>query len=117
MHMPKKLRAKFANGVLTPLEEIDLEEGAVVTVSIDDEAELSLEERIVITRSAAGGWEGNGEYWEKMKEAIYDSRIAGSRDARLSTREWLKEVRRHREVSPTQVTSTQILEARDADRR
>ena len=29
------IRAKYANGVLTPLEPLDLEEGKEVTVSID----------------------------------------------------------------------------------
>ena len=43
--MPKKLRAKFANGVLVPLDELDLEEGAEITLSIDDAHQLSKEER------------------------------------------------------------------------
>ena len=134
--MPKKLRAKFADGVLTPLEDVNLPEGAVVTVSIDDEPQLSLEERLKILKSTAGAWEDNSEYWEEMKQVIYESRITGSRTAmqrlhrqeflqggqeqdaaRLSAREWLEEVRKHKEASPTRVTSSQILKARDADRR
>ena len=134
--MGKKLRAKFSNGVLTPLDSLDLEEGAEVTVSIDDEPELSLEERIEILKSTAGAWEKNSEYWDEMKQIIYESRITGSRTAlqrlytqellhggeeqdaaRLSAREWLEEVRKHKEASPTRVKLSQILEARDADRR
>ena len=115
--MAKKLRAKFANGVLKPLDKLDLEEGAEVTVSIDDEPELTAEERIEILKSVAGAWEGNSEYWERTKEMLYESRITSSRTARLSAREWLKEVRKHKAASPTRVTSSQILEARDADRR
>ena len=75
--MGKKLRAKFSNGVLTPLEKLDLEEGAEVTVSIDDEPELSLEERVEILRSTAGAWADNSEYWESFKEYIYEARSRG----------------------------------------
>ena len=117
LNMAKKLRAKFANGVLKPLDKLDLEEGAEVTVSIDDEPELTAEERIEILKSVAGAWEGNSEYWERTKEMLYESRITSSRTARLSAREWLKEVRKHKAASPTRVTSSQILEASDADRR
>ena len=34
--MIAKLRARYANGVLTPLEPLDLEEGREVMVSIED---------------------------------------------------------------------------------
>lgn len=33
--MPKTVNARFANGVLTPLETLDFEEGAVVVLSIE----------------------------------------------------------------------------------
>ncbi len=33
--MIRKVRARFANGVLTPLEPLDLEEGAEVVLSLD----------------------------------------------------------------------------------
>ena len=43
--MPASVRARYADGVLTPLEPLDLEEGAEVTVSIeeDDDVVLSVE--------------------------------------------------------------------------
>ena len=34
--MTARVRARYANGVLTPLEPLDLEEGDEVTVSIED---------------------------------------------------------------------------------
>lgn len=77
--MPKKLRAKVANGVLVPLDELDLEEGAEITLSIDDKPELSLEERIEKMKSAAGAWKGKHDP-EELKRMIYASRIAGSRE-------------------------------------
>ena len=104
----KKLRAKFSNGVLTPLEELDLEEGAEVTISIDDEAKLSLEERIEILKSTAGAWEGKRDP-EELKRKL--------RSPRLSTNEWLEKVRKRKEASQTRITADEILEARDADRK
>ena len=80
LDMGKKLRAKFSNGVLTPLDKLDLEEGAEVTVSIDDEPELSLEDRVEILRSTAGAWADNSEYWENFKEYIYEARSRGLND-------------------------------------
>lgn len=35
--MTATVKAKYANGVLTPLEPLDLEEGREVTVSIEEE--------------------------------------------------------------------------------
>ena len=38
--MTTTVKATYANGVLTPLEPLDLEEGEQVTVSIEDEPEV-----------------------------------------------------------------------------
>ena len=75
--MSRKIRAIFSNGKLTPLEPIDLKEGAEVTVSIDDKPQLSDEERLARFKVAAGGWEDNSEYWENFKEYIYEARSRG----------------------------------------
>ena len=75
--MGKKLRAKFTNGVLTPLEKLDLEEGAEVTVSIEDSP--SPEDTLRALKATAGAWEGNSEYWERTKQMLYEARRTGSR--------------------------------------
>ena len=105
--MAKKLRAKFSNGVLTPLDKLDLEEGAEVTVSIDDEPELSPEERIEGSKSAAGDRDDKHDK-EVIRRAL--------NSPRLSTNEWLEMVRKRRDASQTRITAAEILEARDADR-
>ena len=105
--MGKKLRAKFTNGVLTPLEKLDLEEGAEVTLSIEVEERLSKEERIERSKSAAGAWKGKRDP-EELKRKL--------RSPRLSTNEWLEKVRKRKEASQTRITADEILEARDADR-
>ena len=85
------VRAKYENGVLTPLDPLDLEEGSEVMVSVEsapadtirkesiDTHQQSFEERIKITQSAAGGWKGSGDP-EALKRMLYEARIAGSRE-------------------------------------
>ena len=77
--MIANVKARFSNGVLTPLEPLDLEEGDEVMVSIDSEPQRSYEERIRTTMSAAGGWEKDSEYWEQTKRMLYEARKTDSR--------------------------------------
>ena len=76
--MTRKIKAKVVNGMLTPLEPVDLKEGEEVTVSIDDKKELSVEERIESLMASAGGWEGLHDP-DEFKRMIYQARIDGSR--------------------------------------
>ena len=105
--MGRKIRARYSDGVLTPLVPLDLSEGDVVTLAIEVEERLSKEERIERSKSAAGAWKGKRDP-EELKRKL--------RSPRLSTNEWLEKVRKRREASPTRITAAEILEARDADR-
>ncbi len=111
--MAKKLRAKFSNGVLTPLDKLDLEEGTEVMLYIDSETNDESAFRVVPNRS--GFVDGIDESRLNTQELLHGGQEQDA--ARLSAREWLEEVRKHKEASLTRVTSSQILEARDADRR
>ena len=71
------VRAKYENGVLTPLDPLDLEEGAEVVVFV--EGAPAVESRLEALRSSAGGWKGSGDP-EALKRMIYEARIAGSRE-------------------------------------
>ena len=79
--MPKKInvRAVYKNGSLTPLGHVDIEDGDVVSLTIEVESKLSKEERIKKSQSAAGAWKGKHDP-EELKRMIYASRIAGSRE-------------------------------------
>ena len=77
--MIANVKARFSDGVLTPLEPLDLEEGEEVTVTIDTKPHLSEEERLRITMSAVGGWKEDSEYWERAKRMLYEARRTGSR--------------------------------------
>ncbi len=105
--MGRKIRARYSDGVLTPLVPLDLSEGDVVTLAIEVEERLSKEERIERSKSAAGAWRGKHDS-EELKRKL--------RSPRLSTNEWLEKVRKRKEASQTRITADEILEARDADR-
>ena len=55
----KHFRARYSKGVLEPLEAIDLEEGAEVSVSIEEAP--SAKRDLEAFRRAAGGWKGNSD--------------------------------------------------------
>ena len=75
--MPKHFRARYSKGVLEPLEAIDLEEGAEVSVSIEETP--SRERKLEAFRRSAGSWKGNSDPDELIR-MIYESRITGSRE-------------------------------------
>ena len=108
--MSKKInvRAVYRDGSLTPLNYVDIEEGDVVSLTIEVESKLSKEERRKISMSAAGAWKGQHDP-EELKRVL--------NSPRLSKNEWLEKVRKRKEKSRTRITAEQILEARDADRK
>ncbi len=71
------VRAKYENGVLTPLEPLDLKEGAEVMVSVEGAA--SVDSRIDALRASEGGWKGSRDP-EELKRMIYEARDGGSRE-------------------------------------
>ena len=77
--MPKKIniRAVYKNGSLTPLGHVDIEDGDVVSLTIEVEDKLSKEERRKISMATAGAWADNSEYWEDFKQYIYERRSKG----------------------------------------
>ena len=107
--MPKKIniRAVYRDGSLTPLGHVDIEDGDVVSLTIEVEDELSKEERIKRMKSAAGAWKGKHDP-EELKRML--------RGPKLSTDEWLEKVRKRKEKYRTRITADEITEMRDADR-
>ena len=108
--MSKKInvRAVYKDGSLTPLNYVDIEEGDVVSLTIEVESKRSKEEGAEKPKSAAGTSED-----KHAKEEL--RRVLNS--PRLSTNEWLEKVRKRKEKSRTRITAEQILAARDADRK
>lgn len=74
----KHFRARYSKGVLEPLEAIDLEEGAEVSVSIEETPSPKHDPEGM--RAGAGGWVGQHDDPDELIRMIYESRITGSRE-------------------------------------
>ena len=76
--MIESIKARYSKGVIVPMEALDIEEGADLSITIDIRPPLSDEERINLTKSAAGSWKGSGDPGE-LKRTLYEARLRGSR--------------------------------------
>ena len=76
--MAESVKARYSGGVIVPKEALDIEEGANLSITIDVQPPLSDEERIKLTKSAAGSWKGSRDPAE-LKRMIYEARLSGSR--------------------------------------
>lgn len=111
--MPKKIniRAVYKNGSLTPLSPVDIEDGDVVSLTIEVEDKLSWEG---LSKDAPAKTP-TAEVWTTQEDLERIRRAVNG--PKLSTDEWLEKVRKRKEKYRTRVTAAQILEARDADRK
>ena len=75
--MLRTIRARFTDGALKPLERLDLEEGAEVTVSIGDDPPS--DKSIQALRATAGAWKGKHDP-EELKRMLLETRTAGLTD-------------------------------------
>ena len=70
--MSKTIKARFRNGLIEPLEEIELEEGEEFTLTIVRVPEIS-EDSDAFSKSR-GGWKGLIDC-EELKRNIYEDRL------------------------------------------
>ena len=75
--MLKTIKAKYSNGVIEPLEKLDLEEGAKLIVQIQEVK--NSEDALKAWEDSFGGWVGLHDP-EEFKRMIYQARIDGSRE-------------------------------------
>ena len=74
--MVKTIRARFIRGMIEPLEEIDLDEGKEITVTIRA-VPIPLKPKDLL-ESTAGGWKGLVDA-ERLKKNIYSDRLIKTR--------------------------------------
>jgi len=73
--MGKTIRAKFSNGIIEPLEKLELTEGEEITVTIEHSNLIELEDTF---KASAGGWKGLIDA-EELKKNIYADRLISTR--------------------------------------
>lgn len=71
------VKARFCNGVIVPLEPLELEEGAELRITVTLKPILSDEEGREALRKAAGGWVGLGD-GEALKRELHRAKMLGS---------------------------------------
>ena len=78
--MPKTVKVKYANGVLTPLEPLDLADAEYRVTLADAPGEEPTAVDWVSLRSAQEVWSAspNGEYWDEFARRLPEERAAGS---------------------------------------
>ena len=83
--MIDSVKARYSNGVIMPLEPLDIEEGANLRVSIEVESPASHADRSrKALRAAAGGWKGTHDPDELIRD-IYEARLTGTRRERYTS--------------------------------
>ena len=75
----RTVRARFRNGVLEPLDEVDLVEDQEVLLTLDDYVTPTAEDAEAFRR-AAGGWAGQFDDFDQLIKDLYQARIDGSRE-------------------------------------
>jgi predicted DNA-binding antitoxin AbrB/MazE fold protein len=75
--MEKTIKARFTNGVIKPLEELTIEEGKELIITIS-EAPVASEKTLEALRRSFGGWKGLVDA-EELKKNIYNDRLINTR--------------------------------------
>jgi predicted DNA-binding antitoxin AbrB/MazE fold protein len=75
----KQVRARYRNGVLEPLDAIQLRENQEVLLTLDDYTNPTAEDAESFRR-AAGGWVGQFDDPDQLIRDLYQARIDGSRE-------------------------------------
>ena len=74
--MGRTVRARFSGGVIKPLEEVDIEEGKEITITI---MEVPSKHKVDAFKKSAGAWKGTVDA-EKLIENIYADRLLSTRE-------------------------------------
>jgi predicted DNA-binding antitoxin AbrB/MazE fold protein len=74
--MGKTVKARFSNGVIKPLEKIEIEEGKEITITI---MEAPSKRKLAAFKKSAGAWKGTIDA-DKLIENIYANRLLSTRE-------------------------------------
>ena len=74
--MEKTIRARFSKGVIEPLENLDLEEGTEVNITITPLSKI--EDVLEVLKATSGAWKGTIDT-EELKKNIYSDRLITTR--------------------------------------
>jgi len=73
---PATIRARFKNGIIEPLENVELKDGEEIVLTIVRQTEIREEQDAF--KESRGGWKGLIDC-ERLKKDIYESRSIQTR--------------------------------------
>ena len=77
--MISDVKATYSKGAIVPLEPLDIEEGAELSVSVEVESRTARANRgLEALRAIAGRWKGTHDPDELIRD-IYQARLSGTR--------------------------------------
>jgi predicted DNA-binding antitoxin AbrB/MazE fold protein len=76
--MNKMIRARFCEGVIVPLEDLDLADGEEIAVIVTDPVEKTEGKSTEYLRESCGAWKGLIDA-EALKKNIYADRLINTR--------------------------------------
>ena len=74
--MVREIRARFSKGKIEPLEDLNLQEGAEIVISVTETP--TAEKTLKALRATAGAWKGTHDP-EELKRNIYADRLISTR--------------------------------------
>ncbi|MFC1715222.1 antitoxin family protein [Candidatus Poribacteria bacterium] len=77
--MPKTIRARYRDGLIEPLESIDLADGAEITITVSELADIS-EDGL---SKSFGGWRGLIDAEEFLRNVYADRRVSTRQRVKL----------------------------------
>ncbi len=77
--MLKAIRARYRNGLIEPLEEIDLADGTEITITVSESPGLSEDG---LNRSF-GGWKGLIDAEEFLRDVYADRQVSTRQEVKL----------------------------------
>ena len=78
--MIRKIRARFSNGVIKPLENVEFSEGSELTLTITEKPTKAEDEAFL---RAAGSWRGLIDCDKLLKDIYADRKISTRPDVKL----------------------------------
>ena len=75
--MEKTIKARFSKGIIEPLEDLTIEEGKELIITIS-ETPSEVSKTLESLRNSFGGWKGLIDA-EELKNSIYNDRLINTR--------------------------------------
>ena len=71
--MPKTIRAKYHDGLIEPLEKINIDDSSEITITVSKSKKVK-SAKLIDLKPFLGTWAGSQDEYDKILKAIEDSK-------------------------------------------